>query len=99
MGNDWYRKNRNKLIEEFGGECQNCGEENRSKLEFAHIKPTKVSGYGRGSNRRILDVMKNKDKYRLMCNLCHDAFDYDHPEVLAERNKLLIAKNNAREQK
>lgn len=68
------------LVEAFGGKCEDCGIEEGSgvKLEFAHKRDTGVNGKGRGSWRRYKNVRDNRDAYRLLCKLCHYAFD--HPD-------------------
>lgn len=71
--NAWYRKRRAILIRERGDACQACGE--KVGLEFAHVNPTKCHGKGRGSNRRVLDVLKFPLKYVLLCMDCHDSLD------------------------
>ena len=56
---------REELIEKFGGKCVVC--DSTEDLEFAHIKPTKLSGRGRGRKERYYDVIKNPDCYALTC--------------------------------
>ena len=50
------------------------------ELQFAHVRPTKLKGVGRGKSRRLLDVKHHPSCYELMCgsvrgNGCHEAFD------------------------
>ena len=59
----------------FGGVCSNPVCEHKEGLEFAHIKPTSVSGEGRGSWRRYKDIKANPDCYTLMCRSCHCYYD------------------------
>lgn len=54
-----------KLIKQFGGKCIICG--SIKNLEFAHLKPTKLKGIGRGRKERYYDVLKNPDCYVLTC--------------------------------
>ena len=61
-------------IKEIIGRCVNC-KKKKKDLEFAHISPTNLNGQGRGSNKRRLDVLKNKDKYTLLCKSCHKKYD------------------------
>lgn len=64
------------LRREFGGKCFACGY--TKDLEFAHIRPTKLSGqnwYGRGQNTRYYDIRKNRSCYVLVCRACHDILD------------------------
>lgn len=53
--------------------CTNCG--SAKDVEFAHLKPTKLNGRGRGSHHRRLDVLHNLDKYTRLCKRCHVMFD------------------------
>lgn len=67
-----HRRNQRK---KHGDKCviPNC--RNRENLEFAHIRPTKLSGMSRGSRKRFYDVKNNPNSYRLMCKRHHDVFD------------------------
>ena len=71
--NRYVNRRWNRLIAERGGKCQAC--EETLDLEFAHVKPTKCVGKGRGKSRRMLDVMKHPKRYILLCMGCHDSFD------------------------
>lgn len=75
--NKWIKKARQKLIEQFGGCCKNCGE--RAKLEFAHKheKETPIINKkrGRGRKERYYDIKKNPECYYLLCNPCHRDYD------------------------
>ena len=71
--NKWIKEAFKKLREEFGGACQKCG--SKQDLEFAHIKPTNLSGWGRGRKERYYDIKKFKDHYQLLCKSCHKEFD------------------------
>ena len=57
----------------FGAKCWFCG--SSEKLEFAHIKPTALSGQGRGQPQRFYDIVKNADSYCLSCDSCHYKLD------------------------
>ncbi len=65
------------LKEEFGGCCKfcTCREDEGYALQFAHIKPTGLSGTGRGSKARYYDIKKNRHCYSLLCVSCHLKFD------------------------
>lgn len=54
--------------------CKSC--ERRQRLELAHIKPTGLSGPGRGLTARYLDVLAHQDCYALLCRTCHLRMDY-----------------------
>lgn len=56
-----------------GSCCSFCG--STSRLEFAHIVPTAVSGHGRGNIHRYRDVLRNPTKYRRLCHDCHTEYD------------------------
>jgi hypothetical protein len=62
-----------RLLEQHGGKCQTCG--STQDLEFAHIKPTKVKGKGRGMKERLWDIKKHPTPYTLLCNWCHAILD------------------------
>jgi len=74
-----YRKNlRARALMAIGGMLPMCSWEDCREvddLEFAHTKPTGLNGEGRGMERRYLDVLKNPDKYRLLCKPHHTMFD------------------------
>jgi hypothetical protein len=57
----------------YGSACQDCG--SKKKLEFAHLKYTGLNGHGRGSYKRIRNIMDYPDAYRLLCHSCHLKFD------------------------
>lgn len=70
----------------LGGRCRDCGVE--WGLEFAHLEPTECVGRGRGKYKRLKDVRENMDKYTLLCQPCHEAFDgpmYMNPHYQRER--------------
>ena len=69
----WVQRARGSLIEAFGNACEDCGQ--MGTLEFAHKEPTECVGQGRGSYWRMRDVREFPDKYRLLCQACHAAFD------------------------
>jgi len=81
----WYRKVRAKLVQDRGGRClwhtfaggDPCNAVNQAELEFAHIKPTKLSETieGRGSWRRYNDIKNNPDCYLLLCTDHHKILD------------------------
>ena len=73
MGSKWARPKLIELREKYGGCCQHCG--SKDDLNFAHIKPTGLSGKGRGMDARCRDIMKNPRSYILLCFNCHKEFD------------------------
>lgn len=71
----YYRRKRKEQIIKFGGKCSidsNCS----GRLEFAHIKETGLKGMGRGRFKRLYDVIKNPNCYKLLCHLHHMEFDH-----------------------
>ena len=64
---------RSRLLDRFGGACRVCG--CGGVLEFAHIEPTELSGKGRGSRDRLLDIKRNLQCYTLLCTAHHRLFD------------------------
>jgi len=75
--NLWFKKKLTELRKERENKCEQCNMK-KNRLEFAHIKPTGLNGKGRGRNRRVLDIMKNKDCYKLLCRSCHRDFDFQN---------------------
>ena len=71
--NRWTKERREKLIEEYGGKCEECP--TTENLEFAHKEDTELSGRGRGRKERVYDVIRNPDKYMLLCKDCHENYD------------------------
>ena len=57
----------------LGGECLKCG--SVMLLEFAHLDETGLRGRGRGKTHRYGDIVRNPDKYTLLCRACHYDFD------------------------
>jgi hypothetical protein len=49
--------------------CGICG--HKQRLEFHHIKSTKLNGEGRGSSLRAYDIIKHPDCYIPLCYFCH----------------------------
>lgn len=56
----------------YGIVCEHCGA--KRELELAHREPTELKGAGRGLTHRLLDALKNRDKYLLLCKKCHKKF-------------------------
>ena len=74
--NKWIKKKIVELREAMGGRCSNllCPTPTEN-LEFAHIEPTGIEGWGRGRKERYYDVIKHPDCYILLCKGCHRLFD------------------------
>ena len=69
----------------LGGKCRGEGCHKITKLDFAHVKRTKLCGEsGRGKSRRMYDIKKNLTSYILLCKPCHRTFDtkYGYRHVL-----------------
>lgn len=85
--NEWVKRRWQQLIEEFGAKCAKCPQ--TWDLEFAHLEPTGLKGEGRGKSRRLADILKHREKYRLLCIHCHDEFDglrrYRQQDYLKQR--------------
>ena len=79
----WVRALRARLITEHGGKCQasqlNLGGNHDGELEFAHIKNTEVTGIGRGSYARAVDVRDHPNSYLLLCRKHHLQYDTGQP--------------------
>lgn len=65
---------RERVREQLGCECQECGDVER--LELAHVARTGVKGRGRGTIARLLDVLRRSHAYKLLCRRCHMDLDY-----------------------
>lgn len=52
-----------------GLKCEACGKSQGE--EFHHLRPTGLSGRGRGLIRRAYDIRRNRRSYRLLCRPCH----------------------------
>ena len=86
--NKWYRAIR--AIAKFGSEgshpvCENCGN-HVDHREGAHLNKTGMEfrlkhGAGRGSNKRVGDLVKHYDEYGLFCPECHKNYDKQPQEV------------------
>lgn len=61
--------------------CRRCGTD--SDIEFAHKRPTRLSGEGRGAFHRYRDVIRHPDRYIPLCKECH--YIYDHSFTSDER--------------
>lgn len=82
---DYQKKYINRLRESLlasrAYRCEDCGAEyhiddkGRPSLEWSHVAPTGLSGASRGLSRRLLDVKRNPESYRLRCKSCHAAAD------------------------
>jgi len=65
-------KKLNKKLRE-GLKCSLCGRSSDAKgfIHFHHMKPTKLSGDGRGRWERYYDIIKNPKSYIPLCKKCH----------------------------
>jgi len=71
--NEWIKKAMVRLRNSFANCCLYCGGE--EKLEFAHVNPTDLKGWGRGRKERYYDIVKHPDDYVLFCKGCHRDYD------------------------
>lgn len=75
--NDWLRNKREILLDKLSGRRFTvCG--CFHDLEFAHVKPTGLTGMGRGRERRLYDVQHHPDCYTVMYKPCHKQYDAEH---------------------
>ena len=63
---NYFRKKFQELRNYYGNKCFFCGQTYR--LEFAHKRPTKLNGKGRGRQERYYDIKNNLDCYMLTCS-------------------------------
>jgi hypothetical protein len=76
------------LRAERGNKCEEDDCEETFPLEWAHVKPTRMHGRGRGKKNRLVDVKKNPDCYKLLCRPCHrrrDEIGYGGAEDVMEQ--------------
>jgi hypothetical protein len=64
---------KSQLLQHYNNRCFFCG--STINLQFAHIRPTKINGQGRGRITRYYDIKNNLLKYELLCEECHTAYD------------------------
>jgi hypothetical protein len=88
MTNAWIKDLRAKLIEQFGGKCQNPHCNSISGLEFHHSAPC-GAGRGRGRNQRILEVRRHPELFVLLCWDCHHLGVQVVMEYIDESNQVL----------
>lgn len=74
-----------RLRAERGNKCKVCSA--TESLHFAHVKPTGLSGWGRGQGDRQRDIVNNPDCYALMCRACHAEMDRKTKTWCNSRNK------------
>lgn len=79
---DYYLDKMDILRGQRGYQCQVIDKGNRcpvkDELQFAHIKPTGISGRGRGLAVRYHDIKNNPECYMLMCKWHHKKFDREY---------------------
>ncbi len=77
---EWARRKRAELKAARGDRCEHLyvnGKRCHSRgskanpLEFAHTAPTGLNGRGRGSTRRVQDVLRHPERYKLLCRTHH----------------------------
>ena len=73
LASEWVRAVRADLIASRGGGCERC--ESPDDLEFHHLHRNGLQGNGRGSVKRLRDVLARPDDYQLLCAPCHAAVD------------------------
>ena len=105
MGNSWHKEKRVSLCNDFGGACQHCSViegqwippllEKQVKLEFAHkIGFRFPQGASRGRNTRINEVIKNPERFLLLCKECH--VEYDSTPLTEHEQRKTIEYDNER---
>jgi hypothetical protein len=64
--------------------CGICG--HKQRLQFHHIKPTKLNGDSRGSSRRAYDIVKHPDCYIPLCYFCHQKVTSKELFIIEHKN-------------
>ena len=76
---DYAKRLKSMLLNRYGNTCNAClGVTCKNiDLEFAHIKPTRLSTIPRGRGRydRLTDIKNNPDCYTLLGKYCHNLRD------------------------
>lgn len=79
--NSWVKRAIPEQKRKMGGKCSHrgCGERRLSKLEFAHVRKTPISGTGpRGRKEKLADVKAHPKSYKLYCRKHHHS-DFKSP--------------------
>lgn len=74
----------------LGDRCVIC---QRTPVEYAHVRPTKTHGRGRGSAVRYADMLKHPESYAPFCSDHHKQLDAGKitttvASILAKRQSL-----------
>lgn len=69
--NEWIKEKIKRL--RGWSKCAICG--STENVEFAHIKPTKLRGKGRGRKERYYDLIRHPESYRPLCSKHHREYD------------------------
>lgn len=76
-----------KLQEYRAGPCEKCGSR-RVTRELAHVKPTPLTGRGRGLSQRYHDLRRHPDAYVRLCRPCHGRLDSNVWRFIGTRAQL-----------
>lgn len=70
----WAVRRRRELIEELGGKCAHCGEEEYEKLEFDHINGKDWCARGKSTDQRMCRYVKEAKLglLQVLCKTCND---------------------------
>jgi hypothetical protein len=93
----WARKEIYKEIldEAFGDRCYLCGFKGRLELAHLYYEEDSVKGNANGARTlmRIIEAIKNPERFVRLCLVCHDIFDHSQRhggiEYLRKCEKLL----------
>ena len=77
-----------KAAQAVGRVCRLCG---KTPIQYAHARPTKLRGRGRGQHARLRDVVKYPDRYIPLCKECHAI--YDRPLFWDARATAILDRN------
>jgi 5-methylcytosine-specific restriction endonuclease McrA len=80
------------LIDELGGRCRNCGEDNPIVLDFHHIGGKNFS-ISRMSNSRLSVIREESKKCELLCSNCHSLEHFKNSRNGREMTKLRLDKD------
>jgi predicted transcriptional regulator len=72
-------RNRETLLKEHGGKCEQCGFSHPAALEFHHLdRLQKDFAIGVRAYRSLDNLRKEAEKCQLLCANCHRIVEYDY---------------------